>query len=108
MSAEIIDKLFEVLEGRKSEDPEKSYVASLYHKGTKKICEKVEEEAGEAIVEALAGNQELLKEESADLLFHLMVLWADQGIKPEDVLGVLERRFGIGGHEEKASRNSAS
>lgn len=104
MSEEILKKLYEVLLERKGADPESSYVASLYDKGTKKITEKVIEEAQETIEEALAGDVYKLKEESADLLFHLMVLWADQGIRPEDVLAVLEKRFGTGGHEEKAAR----
>lgn len=105
MSEGILKKLYDVLLERKSADPESSYVASLYNKGTKKITEKVIEEAQETIEEALAGDDAgKLKEESADLLFHLMVLWADQGIRPEDVLAVLEKRFGTGGHEEKAAR----
>lgn len=106
MSAEILQKLYDVLRARKGGDPASSYVASLYAKGTEKIAEKIIEEAQEAIVEALKGDAEKLKEESADLLFHLMVLWADQGITPGDVLAVLEKRFGIGGHAEKASRKN--
>ena len=105
MSQHIIDKLYEVLQNRKNEDPDKSYVASLYAKGTKKITEKITEEAEETIVEALAGDTEKLKAESADLLFHLMVLWADQNISPQEVFTVLEQRFGTSGHEEKASRD---
>jgi phosphoribosyl-ATP pyrophosphohydrolase len=92
------------LRERKTADPEKSYVASLYKKGTKKITEKVIEEAHETIEEALKGDPEKLKAESADLLFHLMVLWADQGIAPDDVFKILEERLGVGGHAEKASR----
>ena len=102
----ILNKLYDVLQARKGADPESSYVASLYAKGTKKITEKITEEAEETIVEALAGEPEKLKAESADLLFHLMVLWADQGVQPDEVFAVLEQRFGTGGHEEKASRRS--
>lgn len=104
MSDHILERLYEVLLERKKAAPEESYVASLYAQGTEKITEKVLEEVSEAIVEALKGNQDRLREESADLLFHLMVLWANQGIAPADVFAVLEKRFGTGGHEEKAGR----
>ena len=104
MKNHILDELYKILQERKSGDPDKSYVASLYKKGTKKITEKVIEEANETIVEALNGDAEKLKSESADLLFHLMVLWADQDIKPQDVFEILEKRLGVGGLEEKASR----
>ncbi len=106
MSEHILDQLYKVLQERKGADPSESYVASLYAKGTKKITEKITEEAAETIVEALTGDTEKLKAESADLLFHLMVLWADQGITPEDVMAVLEERFGTSGHEEKAGRSA--
>lgn len=104
MEKHILDKLWDVLQERKSADPEKSYVASLYKAGTKKIARKVIEEAGETVDEALQTQPEKLKTESADLLFHLMILWADQGITPEDVFIVLEKRFGTGGLDEKAAR----
>ncbi len=106
MSEHILNQVFEVLKTRKGADPEGSYVASLYAKGTQHICDKVIEEADEVIVEALKGDADLLKAESADLLFHLMVLWADQGIAPADVFNILEKRFGTSGHDEKASRSS--
>lgn len=104
--SDTLDKVFEVLKARKVADPSDSYVASLYNKGTAHICGKVLEEAQEAVEEALAGKSELLKSESADLLFHLMVLWADQEIVPQDVMAVLEKRFGISGHTEKAGRKT--
>ncbi|MGB4057119.1 MAG: phosphoribosyl-ATP diphosphatase [Alphaproteobacteria bacterium] len=102
--SDIVSRLFDILTERKNADPEKSYVASLYQKGTKKITEKVIEEAHETVVEALSGDNEKLKTESADLLFHLMVLWADRGIMPGDVFSVLEKRLGVSGHDEKAAR----
>lgn len=104
MTQHILDRLFQILQERKGADPEKSYVASLYKKGTAKIAEKITEEARETIDEALAGDNEKLKSESADLLFHLMVLWAHMGIAPSDVFAVLEKRLGVGGLEEKAAR----
>lgn len=104
--SKIIEELYQVLLERKSAETSESYVASLYAKGTPKIAEKVGEEAVEAIIEAVRGDKEALKNESADLLFHLMVLWADQGIVPDDVLGVLQERMGLSGHDEKASRGA--
>lgn len=104
--SDILNKLYDILQARKGADAKSSYVASLYDKGTGHICDKVMEEAQEAVEEALAGKADLLKAESADLLFHLMVLWADQGITPDDILVVLEKRFGTSGHDEKASRTS--
>lgn len=105
MAHHILEQLYKVLQERKGADPQSSYVASLYAKGTKKITEKVLEEAAEAVEEALKGDKTRLQEESADLLFHLMVLWVEQGITPEDVFNVLEKRLGTSGHAEKASRN---
>lgn len=100
----VLNELYATLLERKSATAEKSYVASLYQKGTAHICDKVIEEAAETIEEALKADPERLKEESADLLFHLMVLWADQGISSDDVMQVLAGRMGISGHEEKAGR----
>ncbi|MEM9470280.1 MAG: phosphoribosyl-ATP diphosphatase [Pseudomonadota bacterium] len=104
MSDDILKQLFETIEARKNADPKESYVASLYHEGVGRISQKVGEEAVETIVEALKGDKEKLAQESADLLFHLMVLWADQGLTPNDVMDVLQSRLGISGHDEKASR----
>lgn len=103
-SAAILQSLYETILSRKGGDPKTSYVASLYHKGTAKIAQKVGEEAVETAIEAIQGDKEKLKEESADLFFHLMVLWADQGITPDDILKVLESRMGTSGVEEKANR----
>ncbi len=111
----ILDKLYGVLLSRKGQDADKSYVASLYSKGSAKISEKIREEAEETIVEGLrleksAEDPEIRKalvHESADLLFHLMVLLAHHDIEPNEVFGVLEDRFGISGHDEKASRTQS-
>ena len=99
-----LQKLYETILSRKGADPSSSYVASLFEKGTAKIAQKVGEEAVETCIEALQGDVQKIKAESADLLFHLMVLWADQGIKPEDISAVLESRMGTSGHDEKAGR----
>jgi len=104
MSDQIINDLFAVIKSRKDADPESSYVASLYAKGTAKIAQKVGEEAVETAIEAIQGDKEKLASESADLLFHLMVLWADQRLEPDDVMQVLKSRIGTSGHDEKASR----
>jgi len=106
MSEHIINELFKIIEERKSTNPESSYVASLYDKGTSKIAQKVGEEAVETAIEALQGDKEKLAQESADLLFHLMVLWADQGLNPDDIFDILESRLGTSGHDEKANRLS--
>lgn len=101
---DIFKDLFETIKSRKGADPESSYTASLYAKGTAKIAQKVGEEAVETCIEALQGNKEKLAAESADLLYHLMVLWADQGLTPDDIAAVLQKRSGTSGHDEKASR----
>lgn len=108
MSDQILQAVFDVIKARQGADAAESYVASLYAKGTEKIAEKVGEEAVEAIIEAVKGDREKLASESADLLFHLMVLWADQGLAPVDILNILEKRMGTSGHEEKASRKTYS
>lgn len=102
---QILQDLYDVIAARKGADPQESYVSSLYVKGTPKIAEKVGEEAVEAIIEAVKGDKEALAAESADLLFHLMVLWADQGLTPTDVLTILQGRMGTSGHAEKAGRS---
>lgn len=102
----LIEDLFEVIVSRKGGDPEKSHTAKLFRRGTKKIAQKVGEEAVEALIEAMAGDREKLAEESADLIYHLLVLWADQGVEPEDVFDVLKKRKGISGIEVKAARKA--
>lgn len=103
--SDIFKELFETIKSRKGADPESSYTASLYAKGTAKIAQKVGEEAVETCIEALQGNKDKLAAESADLLYHLMVLWADQGLTPDDIMTVLQKRQGTSGHDEKASRS---
>lgn len=99
-----IDKLYETILSRKGADASTSYTASLFAKGTAKIAQKVGEEAVETCIEALQGDKQKLMDESADLLYHLMVLWADQGIRPEDVYAVLGSREGTSGIAEKNAR----
>ncbi|MEK9833029.1 MAG: phosphoribosyl-ATP diphosphatase [Alphaproteobacteria bacterium] len=103
-NAEIVDALYAVIESRVGGDPDTSYTAQLLARGTGKISEKVGEEAVETVVAALSEGPEALAAESADLIYHLCVLWADAGIRPEDVWAKLAERQGISGIEEKASR----
>ncbi len=100
----ILEQLYDIIQSRKGSDADSSYVASLYAKGTEKIAQKVGEEAVETIIEAMKNDKAGLKQESADLLFHLMVLWADQDIHPQDIFKILENRMGLSGLEEKKRR----
>jgi phosphoribosyl-ATP pyrophosphohydrolase len=106
----ILAQLDMVLQQRRQEEPESSYVASLYHQGLNKILEKVGEEATEVILAAKdckdAGGQSALVAEVADLWFHSMVMLADRGLSSAEVLDCLEQRFGLSGHAEKAARSS--
>ncbi|MEK6771682.1 MAG: phosphoribosyl-ATP diphosphatase [Pseudomonadota bacterium] len=102
--SEVLSKLSAALEARKGADPSSSYVASLYAKGLDAILKKIGEEATETVMAAKGGDRAAIVHEIADLWFHTLVLLAQQGLKPEDVLIELERRFGVSGHEEKQSR----
>lgn len=102
---EILTRLSEILEQRKQAEPDSSYVASLYAKGLDAILKKVGEEATETVMAAKDGDADKLVYEIADLWFHTLVLLVDQGLSHDDVLAELGRRFGVSGHEEKASRN---
>ncbi|MDG1709000.1 MAG: phosphoribosyl-ATP diphosphatase [Emcibacteraceae bacterium] len=103
-NSEILDALAAVIETRKGGDVNKSYVAKLFSKGRKKVAQKVGEEAVELCIAAAHNDREEAVSESADLLFHMMVLWSDMGIKPEDVYAELAAREGLSGIEEKKSR----
>ena len=102
--SDVLTKLAEVLEARKQSDPGSSYVAKLYDKGLDSILKKIGEEATETVMAAKDGDAEKIIYETADLWFHTMVLLAHQGLSPNDVLNELDRRFGLSGLEEKASR----
>ncbi len=101
---DILEQLAAVLEERKSQDPQKSYVASLYAKGLDSILKKIGEEATETVIAAKGGNPGQIVYEMADLWFHCLVLLAQQGLGPAAVTAELQRRFGLSGLEEKASR----
>jgi phosphoribosyl-ATP pyrophosphohydrolase len=104
MNNDILDRLALTLEARKQADPQSSYVAKLYHKGLDAILKKVAEEAAETIMAAKDGVREKVIYETADLWFHSLVLLAQQGIHPDEILDELARREGISGIAEKASR----
>jgi len=100
---DILKELAQILEARKDESPETSYVASLYAKPDK-MLEKIGEEATETIIAAKNGDREQIIHETADLWFHTMVMLAEKNLSPDDVLNELARRFGVSGHDEKAAR----
>lgn len=104
MSEQILQQLSEILEQRKTAEADSSYVASLYSKGLDAILKKIGEEATETVMAAKDGDKEKLICEVADLWFHTLVLLAHEDLKPDDVLQELARRFGVSGHDEKASR----
>lgn len=104
LNDQILAQLAIELEQRKSASSENSYVASLYKRGTDTILQKVGEEAIETIIAVKSGEKKDIVSETADLWFHTLVMLADQGLGPADVLTELERRFGLSGHDEKASR----
>ncbi len=97
-------QLAQILEQRKEQSSDKSYVASLYEKGLNSILKKIGEEATEVVIAAKDGDSEQIVYETADLWFHCMVLLAQQGLHPNDVLDELHRRFGLSGLDEKAQR----
>ncbi len=103
--SEVLQQLAQILEQRKLESGDKSYVASLYAKGLDAILKKIGEEATETVIAAKDGDKKQIIYETADLWFHCMVLLADQGLGPDDVLQELQRRFGLSGLQEKAQRN---
>jgi phosphoribosyl-ATP pyrophosphohydrolase/phosphoribosyl-AMP cyclohydrolase len=104
-AAHVLDRLAEVLIARRdAATAEKSYTRSLLDKGMPKILEKIAEEHGELAAELPAGDDHAVVHETADLLFHVMVGLTARKIPVEDVWKELARRFGIGGHVEKASR----
>ncbi|WP_428485202.1 phosphoribosyl-ATP diphosphatase [Rhodopila sp.] len=102
--ATVLDRLFAVVEGRRDADPSVSHSARLLSRGAAKVAQKFGEEAVECLIEAVAGNHDALIAESADVLYHLLVLWVSAGVSADDVWAELTRREGISGIAEKASR----
>ena len=101
-----LDELHALINERRGGDPATSYVAKSFAKGRTKLAQKVGEEATETVIAAVSADRAALVAESADLLFHLAMLWADAGIAPADVLDALEARRGTSGIDEKARRET--
>lgn len=102
--AQILERLFTTIESRRGADPSSSWTAKLFSQGRPKIAQKFGEEAVEVNIAALVEGPVALTAESADLLYHLLVLWADAGVSPADVWAELEKREGTSGIDEKSSR----
>ncbi len=104
LSGAFLDELFTVIESRRGADPEESNTARLFERGVPKIAQKLGEEAVETLIEGVRGRRKELAAESADLLYHLLVLWAACDVKPERVWQALAERKGVSGAVEKARR----
>ncbi len=100
----VLDRLYVVINSRKGADPETSYTARLFSRGRQQIAKKLGEEAVEALIEGIRGDKPKLIGESADMLYHLLTLWAAVNVKPQAVWNELARREGLSGIAEKASR----
>ena len=103
-SDHVLDRLFEVINGRKGADPDTSYTARLFSRGRQQIAKKLGEEAVEALIEGIRGDKPKLVGESADMLYHLLTLWAAVNVKPQAVWNELARREGLSGLAEQAAR----
>jgi phosphoribosyl-ATP pyrophosphohydrolase len=100
----VLDRLYLVIDSRKGADPDTSYTARLFSRGRQQIAKKLGEEAVEALIEGIRGDRPKLVVESADMLYHLLTLWAASDVKPRAVWAELARREGISGIAEKAAR----
>jgi phosphoribosyl-ATP pyrophosphohydrolase len=100
----VLDRLYATIAGRKGADPSVSHSARLLSRGSAKVAQKFGEEAVECVIEAVAGNRDALIAESADVLYHLLVIWVDADIQAPEIWAELERRQGVSGIAEKAAR----
>ena len=103
---EALERLWRVIETRRGADPDTSYTAKLLARGNAKIAQKLGEEAVEAVIEGVRGDRAALIGESADLLYHLFVLWAALGVSPDEIAGELANREGVSGIAEKKGRKA--
>ena len=99
---DFLQTLEELIAKRKKDRPPNSYTTTLFEKGIKTIARKVGEEATEVLIEALAGDQTRLKDESADLLYHLLVLLQSRDIALDEVITVLEKRHASAGAKQES------
>ena len=104
VSGDLLERLTEVLQERKQADPEQSYVAKLHHKGQDAILKKIGEESCELVMASKDQDPAKVVAETADLWFHSLVLLGWHGLQASDVLAELDRRMGLSGLVEKASR----
>jgi len=104
VDARVLQRLFDTVLSRRGTDPSLSHSARLMARGRNKIAQKFGEEAVECLIEAVNGNHKELIGESADVLYHLIVMWVDSGVTPEEVWNELQRREGTSGIAEKAAR----
>ena len=102
----VLDRLYFVIDSRRGADPDTSYTARLFSRGRQQIAKKLGEEAVEALIEGIRGDRPKLVGESADVLYHLLTLWAATNVKPKAIWSELARREGLSGLAEKASRKS--
>jgi phosphoribosyl-ATP pyrophosphohydrolase len=102
--SDVLNKLAAVLDARKGADPQSSYVAGLYAKGLDAILKKIGEEATETVLAAKSGERSKIIHETADLWFHTLIMLAQTGLKPDDILVELERRLGVSGLDEMGAR----
>ena len=100
----VLERLYQTILSRKGGNINESHTAKLFAKGRRKICQKFGEEAVEVVIAALDETNQDVIDESSDVLYHLLVLWAELGIKPEDVWAELQSRVGTSGIEEKNNR----
>lgn len=100
-----LDSLFKTIAARGHTDPAASYTAKLLSQGTEQVAKKLGEEALETALAAVAGRRAGVVSESADLLYHLLVLWAATSVTPAEVWAELARREGTSGLAEKARRS---
>ena len=106
VSPQVLDRLWDVVQARRDADPALSHSARLLSRGTAKVAQKFGEEAVECLIEAVAGDSQAVVAESADVLYHLLVLWVSANVHPSQVWAELERREGISGIAEKAARKA--
>jgi phosphoribosyl-ATP pyrophosphohydrolase len=104
IDSHVLDRLFVVIDSRKGANPDTSYTARLFSRGRQQIAKKLGEEAVEAVIEGVRGDRPKLVNESADMLYHLLTLWAASGVEPDAVWAELARREGLSGVAEKAKR----
>ncbi len=100
----VLQDLWRTIEARREASPETSYTAKLLSAGPRRCAKKFGEEAVEAALAAVAGDRDELISESADVLYHWLVLLASSGVTPTEVAAALAAREGVSGHDEKASR----